>query len=86
MANDVAITVRVPAKLKQRLVQRAKRERRSISAQVLHELERAVSGEPDEATAERPAVGLFEGYRLPSDEDLRKVRSLLWSRVGRRRG
>lgn len=86
MAKEAAITVRVPLELKRRLVARAKRDRRSISAQVLYELERAVVEESNAAPAERGALGMFEGARLPSDDDFSEVRSALWERIGRRDG
>jgi hypothetical protein len=82
MAKNAAITVRVPLVLKRRLEARAKRERRSISAQVQLELERAVGEES--SPARRPALGMFEGSGVPTDEDLREVRSLLFGRLGRR--
>jgi hypothetical protein len=80
MANDAAITVRVPMKLKKRLAQRAMRERRSISAQVVHELERAVADD-DDGGHSQPALALFEGARLPTDQDLLDVRVALWGRL-----
>ena len=84
MAKDAAITVRVPRELKRRLSLRAEREHRSISAQVQHELERAVAQEPDEPTTPRePALGLFQGARLPSEDDFREVRGALWRGLGR---
>jgi hypothetical protein len=82
MANDAAITVRVPMRLKKRLAQRAMRERRSISAQVVHELERAVSDD-DDGGHSQPALALFEGARLPTDQDLVDVRVALWGRLVR---
>lgn len=85
MAKDAAITVRVPVALKRRLAERARRERRSVSAQVLHELERAVAEEPDVPPDRERALGMFTGARLPTDDDFREVRAVLWSRLARRR-
>lgn len=82
MSKEAAITVRVPLEVKSRLNQRAVRERRSISAQVLFELERAVQDEQKEAENTKPALGLFKGASLPSDDDLREVRAVLWGRIG----
>ncbi len=82
MARDAAITVRLPLDLKRRLEERAELERRSISAQVVYELERAVAAE--RIPGRGSAMGLFAGARLPSDEDLAEVRALLWGRLGRR--
>lgn len=83
MSKDATITVRVPLALKRRLAERAKREHRSISAQVAHELERAVAREAG-GPAAASALGLFEGARLPSDEDFLEVRAALFGRVGNR--
>jgi hypothetical protein len=81
------ITVRVPVALKRRIKQRAQRERRSVSMQVLHEIERSVSEEPDVAADGQPALGMFEGARLPTDADFLEVRAALWGRLkSRRRG
>jgi len=86
MPKDAAITVRVPHELKRRLAKLAKRERRSISAQVLYELERAVVEEPDLGRAARSALGSAAGAQLPSDEDFLEVRARLWSRLEQRDG
>lgn len=85
VAKDMAITVRVPAQLKRRLEQRAKREHRSISGQVLHELERAVA-EDSQTEPREAALGMCVGAALPSDADLLEVRSSLWGRLGNPNG
>lgn len=83
MSKDATITVRVPQELKERLAQRAKSQHRSISAQVVRELEQTlVPAEPGEAR--EPAVGLFAAARLPAEEDFREIRSALWGRLGER--
>lgn len=84
MNKTASITVRVPQALKRRLAQRAKREHRSISAQVLLELERAVASDDAESRDVRPALGLFEGSRVPTDDDFREVRAGLWGNMGHR--
>jgi hypothetical protein len=86
MAKEAAITVRLPLELKRRLVQRAKKEHRSISAQVQQELELAVARGSDPSTPRKAAVGLFRGARVPSDEDFLQVRATLWRRLGQQRG
>lgn len=83
MSKDATITVRVPRELKRQLARRAGLEHRSISAQVLHELERAIARE-ESGEARSPALGLFNAVRLPSEEDFREVRAALWGRVGAR--
>lgn len=85
MTREAAITVRVPLELKRRLAARAKRERRSLSAQVLHELERATAGEPAApAKPARSVLGMFSGRRLPTAGEIAEVRALLWRRLGDR--
>ncbi len=84
MSKDAAITVRVPAPLRKRLEARAKRERRSLSAQVVVDLERLLA---EEATVSGPvesALGRFEGAKVPSEEDFVQVRQMLWGKLGRR--
>jgi plasmid stability protein len=83
MNKDAAITVRLPADLKRRLARRAKRERRSVSAQVQIELERALALESDAASEQIAALGRYSGMRLPSEADLVEVRSMLWGGLGR---
>jgi hypothetical protein len=81
--KNAAITVRLPELLKRRLAARAQRERRSLSAQVEYELERAVRDEP----AGRPGsrfLGKYEGTRIPSEKDFAEVRALLWGRLADR--
>jgi hypothetical protein len=86
MKKEAAITVRIPATLKRRLARTARRERRSMSAQVQHALEQAVALEPDEPVERRPALGMFAGARLPSDNDILEVRAALWGELGKRDG
>ncbi len=85
MRGNVAITVRIPVEIKRRIQVRARQERRSLSAQVAHELEAALAG----AAVPPPAqpgrfLGLFRGARVPSDLDFREIRGLLWGGLARR--
>ncbi len=87
--KDAAVTVRIPLGLKRRLEAVARRERRSLSAQITSMLEKEAQKEPVEPVAGAPhgrLLGRFEGTRLPSDEDLSEVRRLLWGALGRRAG
>ncbi len=85
MANDAVITVRVPRELKQKIAARAKREHRSVSAQVVHELDRALGGEVEGSKiAHRSALGMFAGARVPSDAEFAAVRTELWGRLDKR--
>jgi hypothetical protein len=86
MAKDAAVTVRVPLGLKRRLEALARRERRSLSAQITAMLEKE-GQEESVATARRGRLlGRFEGTRLPSDEEFEEVRRLLWGALERRSG
>jgi len=76
-----------PNRLKQQLEARASREHRSISAQVVQELSRALIDEAPTSAGERvPVLGRYEGDRLPTDKDLAEVRTALWGRLRGRRG
>ena len=86
MANDAIVTVRIPADLKRRLEQRAKRSHRSLSAQVLHDLEQAVAGPQPVAGKPRRFVGLYAGTPVASDADVLEVRRRLWGRLARHAG
>jgi len=80
MAKDAAMTVRVSAALKRRLELRARAGRRSLSAQVLHDL----SGATDPPTGPGGAgrfLGRFAGSTVPREEDFQEVRGLLWGRL-----
>jgi predicted transcriptional regulator len=81
--KKAALTIRLPASLKGRLQARAESQPRSISAQVVADLERVA----DELETSSSAVGgrflgRFAGTAMPTDDDLAEVRSLLWRRIG----
>lgn len=77
MGRNVAVTLRIPPEIKRRLQARAQHERRSLSAQVAHELEVALAGGADAPPAQPGRfLGLFKGARVPSDGDFREIRSL----------
>ena len=82
MAKDAAVTVRLPAALKQQLRLRAQRERRSLSAEIARVLERSVAAEP--AGGPGRLLGLYEGMAVPTGAHFAEVRALLWGRLGRR--
>ena len=86
MKMNAALTVRLPLAVKQRINARAKRERRSLSAQVVCELERATRDEPVEPQRPGKFLGRFPGGRVPNDTDFAEVRATLWGRLGRRDG
>ena len=88
MANDAVVTVRIPTALKRRLELRARRGHRSLSAQVLHDLEQADTATAPRAVPARPGrfVGLYAGTPVASDADILEVRTRLWARLGRHAG
>jgi hypothetical protein len=74
------MTVRIPAALKRGLEARARKGRRSLSAQVLHDLDMAVSA----AVVPAPGrfLGIHAGTRLPTDAEIDDVRARFWARLG----
>jgi hypothetical protein len=85
MARDAAVTVRLPQSLKRALEARARREHRSLSAQIAAYLERGVADESSVGDAPGRLLGLFEGGPVPSDADFTRVRRMLWGSLGKRR-
>ena len=81
MVKSAAITVRIPPRLRKQLEARARREKRSVSAQVEYELERALRSEAPDNDRGVPSSGRFAGCKLPSDEDIQEVRAMLWGRL-----
>lgn len=84
MSKSAAITVRLPPALKRRLEARAKSEHRSVSAQLVADLERVSDERPTGADAKGRFLGIFAGTAVPSDRDIAEVRRLLWGKLGRR--
>jgi hypothetical protein len=83
--KSAAITVRVSEPIKRKLASRARREHRSLSAQIEHELVRALADEREPTSPRaRGFVGMFEGARLPSEADISEVRGMLWGRLAKR--
>jgi hypothetical protein len=83
MLKAAAITVRIPAELKRKLQLRARRERRSLSSQIVVVLERSVDEEPPRGPGR--FLGLYDGTAIPREEDFAEVRALLWGSLGRRK-
>lgn len=80
MSKEATITARVPESLEAKLERRAARERRSLSAQITHELERALA---DELPAPGPGaiLGRCSGGPVPTSKDFEEVPSTLWGRL-----
>lgn len=82
MKQSSAITVRLPDSLKRRLRSRAAAEHRSLSAQVVADLERIVGEAATPSTDEGRFLGLYSGTALPTDQDIADARRLLWGQLG----
>jgi len=85
MAKDAAVTIRIPAALKRGLQARARRERRSLSAQITACLEREVANGEGGGGTKGKLLGLFAGTPVPSERDFARVRRMLWGSLGRKR-
>lgn len=84
MAKDTAITVRLPLDIRHLLEERARKGRRSLSAQVLHELDHALTSEPPPKPRRRgKLLGRYAGYGVPSERDFTDVRAALWGQLPR---
>ena len=85
MNKNAAVTVRIPLDLKRRLEERARREKRSLSAQITTCLEREVADVPPPVRAPGRLLGLYRGTPVPTDRDLAVVRRQLWGKLATRR-
>ena len=81
MIRDATITLRIPAPLKRRLEARARKMRRSLSSQIVHDLETLKKGITPEGAAGK-FLGLYQGSRIPTDAEIADVRSLMWGSLG----
>jgi hypothetical protein len=81
--KDAVLTVRLPSATRRRLETVARREGRSLSAQVERLVEQGLAAA---ATREkpRPLAGSLAGGRVPTIEDFTQVRTLLSASLGRR--
>jgi hypothetical protein len=79
--KNAALTVRLPAPLKHRLEERAAEQHRSLSAQVVAELDAATRVAAPAIGGPGSFLGLYAGSRLPTDDEVAEVRARLWSRL-----
>ncbi|MET0555958.1 MAG: hypothetical protein ABW221_23155 [Vicinamibacteria bacterium] len=78
--KDAVVTVRLPSALRRRILGVARKEGRSLSAQIerLVEAGLAAAASTDPAPPKPPALsGLFAGGRVPSLADFKDVRASL---------
>jgi plasmid stability protein len=82
MNRDSAITIRVPTEFKKKLERRAKEERRSLTAQIEHDLSMVLASEevaPQRAVAVK-LLGRFPGP-VPTEDEFKQARDRLWHRL-----
>jgi predicted transcriptional regulator len=84
MPKNATITIRLPSELKRRLESRAESEHRSLSAQVVADLERSLAEDRQPPRARGTFLGLFAPGKVPTDDDISEARQLLWGPLGRR--
>ena len=82
--KEAAVTIRIPEKLKRQLSARARQQHRSLSAQVVADLETVLEAHAQADEVSGTFLGLFEGTSLPSEADIEEMRNLLWGRLGER--
>ncbi|HVZ36059.1 MAG TPA: hypothetical protein VG963_26710 [Polyangiaceae bacterium] len=82
MGKAASITVRIPEALKRGIEAKAAREHRSLSAQVEHELTEALRKDTVRGPVKAgKLLGRFPGGRVPSDDEFKRARRLLWARL-----
>jgi len=81
--KEAVVTVRIPVSLKRRLEAWARKERRSLSAQIRAVLERSDGENGIGVKGEGPLLGRYEVGPVPNDADFREVRQLLWGSLGK---
>ena len=81
--KNAAITIRIPKALKRSLETRAEKQHRSLCAQVVADLEMILDKSQDDQAGGK-FLGLFAGTPLPSDDDIKEARALLWGRIASR--
>ena len=78
--KNAAITIRIPATLKRNLEMRAEKQHRSLSAQVVADLE-TILDKSRNGEAGGKFLGLFAATPLPTEDDIKEVRALLWGNL-----
>jgi hypothetical protein len=87
--KDAVVTVRLRSALRRRIEGVARKEGRSLSAQIEHLVETGLEAGPRSTSpARRPKElsGLFAGSRVPTLEDFREVRAAISESLLRRTG
>lgn len=82
MPKATAVTIRMPSTLKRKLEARAANQHRSLSAQIIADLEDVLDSVSQSGVKGR-FLGLYEGTALPTDNDIGEVRGLLWGDLRR---
>ncbi len=84
MFKDATITVRLSGDSKKRLQERARKNHRSLSGQVAAEIETVLTAEPANSRSGYRFLGSFQGASIPSDDDIREIRTRLWGNLADR--
>ena len=79
--KNAALSIRVPVELKRRLELRAVRLRRSLSSQIVCDLDEIARNELVPGRKRGRLLGRFNAGEVPTDKDIREVRDLLWARL-----
>ena len=77
MICNSTIMLRIPARLRRRLEVHARKLRRSLSSQVVHDLEKLMEEVPPEGSPGK-FLGLYQGSRIPTDAEIAETRSVMW--------
>jgi plasmid stability protein len=84
-APSTIMTVRLDPRLLDALKQRARREGRSVSAEVVRLIQKEVSPVPSPARKRGGTMGMFPNFEAPELAEFKRVRQQAAQRIGRRR-
>jgi hypothetical protein len=84
MIGDSTVMLKLPLSLKRSLKERALKMHRSLSSQIVHDLETFIEQLPPE-DGRAKFMGLYEGTRVPTDAEILEVRSRMWGTLARKR-
>jgi hypothetical protein len=84
-APSTIMTVRLDPRLLDALKQRARREGRSVSAEVVRLIQKEVSPSPSLARKRGRTMGMFPNFEAPELAEFKRVRQQAAKLIGRRR-
>jgi hypothetical protein len=74
MPASAVVTVRIDPELLAALKERAKRDGRSVSAEVIWMLRKEIEALPRKPPTRRPTMGMFADFDAPDASELKKLR------------